>query len=478
LRPLRFIILGAGLSGLSCAVAIAMNGHQVVVIEKESEVGGLARCHRINGYTFDYGPHFIFGSKVLPMLKKKLASNITLMSMSRNMERMYFKNRYFKFPFEPKNLLLNMEPAKTPGVIFDLLWKNILKNRNESLVKNVEDWVIHSVGRRIYDYTSLGGYIWNLYGIPPKDISADWGIQKLKFLTRLQKTNLFQMAIKTLREKKHLQAQVVNYPQSGIDHLPIQVANKLIDLGGKIYFGSKASRIELKRNGILVHLQENGNEEKIEGDFLISTIPITNLTQMIIPTPPIQIVEAIHHLRYRALLLLFLCIEKEQEINYGCIYFTETNSPFRRITEFKNLDKTMAPEKKTSLCVEMTCFENDEIFRSDKATIFKTVGSELEKRGLSNMRDVKHYSLLKIPHAYPVYHIDYNAALDKLLNYLNRHDRVISIGRQGLFSYNTMSNSIWSSYQIGKTLSTAGEDGFRIIIQNVYRERMKKYCIH
>lgn len=471
---MRFIILGAGLSGLSSGIALAGNGHETIIIEKAPEVGGLARSHRIDGYTFDYGPHLLFGPKVLPLLKD-LTPELNLIPMKRTSERIYFRNRYFKFPFDPKDLLSHMEPTKIPGVVSDLFFRRIFKESNEASINNVEDWVIHSVGKRIYNYMSLGGYIKNLYGIPATEVSKDWGMQKLKFLARWRNINLLQLAIKALREEKSLNAQVVNYPHSGIDHLPNDLSKKFTQFSGKIHFNSKAISIEQKQEGVFVHFLNNGREEKMRGDFLISTIPITNLLKMISPSPPEEILRSAGSLRYRALLLLFICIKKGRALDYQCIYFTESKFPFRRITEFKNLDEAMAPETKTSLCVEITCFENDEMFRRDSGTIFKDVIQQLESCGFIKMKDAESYSLLRIPHAYPVYDINYNKPLDELLNYLSNFNKLISVGRQGLFSYNTMSNSILSGFDLGQKLSAARENEMKSIIQSVYRERKGKY---
>src|SRR4030043_1772154 len=271
---MKFIILGAGLSGLSCGIALAGNGHETIIIEKAPEVGGLARSYRTDGYTFDYGPHFLFGPKVLPLLNE-LTPKLDLIPLKRTMERIYFRNRYFKFPFDPKDLLSHMEPSKIPGLLSDLLIRRIFKESKESSANNGEDWVIHSVGRHIYDYMSLGGYIKNLYGIPATEVSKDWGIQKLQFLARWRNINPLQLALKALREEKHLKSQVVNYPHSGIDHLPDELSKKFTQLGGNIHVNSKAISIEQKQEGISAHFLKNGAEEKLRGDFLISTIPIT-----------------------------------------------------------------------------------------------------------------------------------------------------------------------------------------------------------
>lgn len=52
----RVIIVGAGFGGLSAACYLAKVGHQVTIIEKNSQVGGRATTWSAKGFLFDLGP--------------------------------------------------------------------------------------------------------------------------------------------------------------------------------------------------------------------------------------------------------------------------------------------------------------------------------------------------------------------------------------------------------------------------------------
>lgn len=56
---MNIVIIGSGLSGLSCAVVLAKNGHQVTVLEKEAVIGGCLQCFKRKGVKFETGMHFI-----------------------------------------------------------------------------------------------------------------------------------------------------------------------------------------------------------------------------------------------------------------------------------------------------------------------------------------------------------------------------------------------------------------------------------
>jgi protoporphyrinogen oxidase len=468
---LKFIVLGGGLTGLSCAITLRKNGHEVVVLEKEAEVGGLTRCFRMDGYTFDYGPHFLFGRPVLQALSELLGKNLELNALNGVVEEMYFRKRYFHFPFQPKDFLKNLEPSWLPGIFFDLAIRGIRGSSNES-IDCVEDWVINSVGRRVYDYTHLGDYISKLYGISPRLVSKDWGVQKLKFLRNM---NPFKLGIKAVAGGANGK-RVISYPPSGIDAISKELAKSFSELGGKTIVGARAVTISCEGDrGALVDYISEGIKSSLKGDFLVSTIPVDELTRMLTPAPKEDVLMAVSALKYRVLIALFLCVNRKQVARHGCIYFPEKPYPFKRIIGFTRLSEKMAPKDKTSLCVEITCFEGDEILQKDDKSIYDLVLPSLEQEGFLQKTEVENYKVLRMPNAYPVYDLPYYKNLDTIFEYLSTIKRVVSVGRQGLFSYNTMGNSIRSGLSLGKELSAADPSGWGDIVQARYQNRLEKY---
>jgi protoporphyrinogen oxidase len=472
---MRFIILGAGLSGLTCATTLRKHGHEVSVVEKEPAVGGLARSHRVNGFTFDYGPHFLFGEKVYTLLRNEFPE-IELNRVDSTKETMYFREKYFNFPFDPKNILLHMEKREIPGVLFELFFKNVFKAGDTHRLQNVEDWVIQAVGKRIYRYISLGGYVQKLYGLPPTEISNEWGIQKLKFLAKWRDANLVKLVAQSFLEEGNARKRVIHYPvDGGIDHIPLRISETFLGLGGEILLNSEAVSVQHRGEGVSVTLRENGEQHGLDGDFLISTIPITQLTKILSPRLPTEISKKVTSLRYRTLLLLYLFIRKELVTSHHCcVYFTEDPFLFRRITEFKHLDTRMAPSGKSSLCIEITCFECDALYTEDKEKILNTVVEQLERRGYLKAGDIEGYHFMQIPFAYPVYEIRYGSNLEEILCHLGNYGNMISIGRQGLFFYNAMNSSIILGYELCKKLSISGKNGWEEVIKGTYRARIVK----
>lgn len=55
----RVVVIGAGLGGLSCAVRLALRGHQVVACEQADTIGGKLGWFSRDGFSFDTGPQLL-----------------------------------------------------------------------------------------------------------------------------------------------------------------------------------------------------------------------------------------------------------------------------------------------------------------------------------------------------------------------------------------------------------------------------------
>lgn len=55
------IVIGSGLSGLSCATVLCKAGYKVIVLEQHDVAGGSTHTFEDGGYEFDVGVHYIGG---------------------------------------------------------------------------------------------------------------------------------------------------------------------------------------------------------------------------------------------------------------------------------------------------------------------------------------------------------------------------------------------------------------------------------
>ena len=52
----KIIVIGSGFGGLTAAIMLAAQGHEVQIFEKRDQPGGRAYQYEVNGFKFDGGP--------------------------------------------------------------------------------------------------------------------------------------------------------------------------------------------------------------------------------------------------------------------------------------------------------------------------------------------------------------------------------------------------------------------------------------
>ena len=98
-------ILGGGLAGLAVAAHL---GHDSEILEADARPGGHCLTVQEDGFTFDAGgPHIMFSrnEETLALMVGLLGDNV---HRGRRANKIFFKGRYVKYPFE--NGLYDLEP--------------------------------------------------------------------------------------------------------------------------------------------------------------------------------------------------------------------------------------------------------------------------------------------------------------------------------------------------------------------------------
>ena len=179
-----YIILGAGVAGLSFAYEVAKNGKSVLILEKAKVIGGLSQTLEYKGFLFDYCAHRFHTAdkELLDEVKNIVGSNFTRHIQK---SRMYMFGRFLKYPFELQNLLRAMKLTQAMRAVFSFGLKFITRQLRALLkmertdFKSYKDWFVHYFGNTLYSIM-CEPYTTKIWKTNPGNISADWADQRFQ----------------------------------------------------------------------------------------------------------------------------------------------------------------------------------------------------------------------------------------------------------------------------------------------------------
>ncbi len=455
----KVAVLGAGLAGLSCAYELARKGVPVKVFEKETFPGGMAasfthRSKEGEEFVYDFGPHrFHTKDDALKAHVEEIlgANKLTAQRLS----RIHLFGKFFDYPLKAKNVLTALPPHLLVRAFLDYFWVRFKVRTGLSRIPddNFEDWVVKRFGRTLYRIF-FGTYTAKAWGMSPREISADWAAQRITLLS------LWDTVKKTLSRKKGNTPRTLVteflYPrEGGIGAIARSYVDKIREYGGEIALGAPVERLARKGSRVTA-LHAGGEEPEVfEPDRVLSTIPITSLIHLLDPPPSEQVLEACSNLHYIGIVFVFLILDKPSVSPDSWIYLPENHLTVHRISEFRNFSPFNAPEGKTMICTEITCRKGDDVWNMDTESALQVAVKDMETVGLVKREEVLEGFVRKMTHAYPVYDLRYKENLAPLRAFLAGMENLETGGRQGLFRYNNMDQSV----EMGRRMAWAFLEG-------------------
>lgn len=465
----KTVILGGGLAGLAAAFELSRNPkNQVIVLEKEKQVGGLARTINYEGFLFEFGPHRFFTKNkyIEDLVKKLLGKELRVVPRQ---TRIYFGGKFFNYP--PKfsdTLKLGYWPALK--VLLDYLWVRISSQIKKPKIKTLEDAYVDQFGRTLYQLF-FEKYSEKIWGLPCSEISADWAGQRTR---RMSISKVLKEMIFKRKEVTSL-VEEFYFPKKGIGRIAERLAEEIIKNGGKILTGIEVKKVETKRKKIVtVEVLIKNKRKRLPVDFVISTLPLTLSIKMFSPSPPDKVLEAAKKLKYRDLVMVNLIVKRKKFTKDHWIY-TQDPGIFNRVIQPRNFSEDLVPRKGViTLAAEYTVGKEEELGReTNRQLIKKTVEALVEKLGFIEKGEVLDSFVMRSACAYPVYHLHYNNKVGILKKYLENFTNFQTTGRAGLFRYNNMDHSILSGIYAARNIEGGNYDLDQTNVDQEYLEEMK-----
>jgi protoporphyrinogen oxidase len=421
-------IIGGGLSGLTIAYDLQRRGVKVDVFEKESEIGGMTRSMNVDGYIFDLGPH-IFHTKIVHIRKfiEDILGNDLI--HEKFYGSIFLDGRLHDYPPTFKNLLRFPSFKLATAFCGHVTARLRTKSEKRSSDLSFEDWVIAKAGRGLYE-TYFAGYTRKLWGINPSHITSEWAPERIsvRLLSRSFFGNEWQV-----------------YPRFGIGMLPNKLGKMVSSLGGTIHTNNEVTDFTVAGDKIReIFFKDGKNIGRKEADAVVSTIPITELSELL--------ENRSLRLKFRSIVCIFLTIDKPRVLDKThWVYFPSKEAIFNRVYEPKRFSPSAVPSPdKTSLCVECTCSLGDSTWNMKEDELVDAVSRQLEEYNIVKKEYVTSGRVIRVPYAYPVNEIGYVSETNHIFSKLSNFENLVISGRYGSFLYLNMDATMKNAFDVAE----------------------------
>ena len=435
------VIAGAGPAGLTAALELLRRSEITpIVLETESQVGGISKTINYRGNRMDLGGHRFFSKSdwvmrwwqdILPVAQGQFAQSSALrigyqgqsrdflpqvqtpaspdavMLVRQRLSRIFHRRRFFNYP-----LTLDAGTLKNLGLIEAArlgLSYGKARLRIRSPETTLADFLVNRFGDRLYR-TFFKDYTEKVWGVPCEEISAEWGVQRIKGLSIAKA--LRHALTKPFRSRggaahRHTETSLIEqflYPKFGPGQMWEEVARQVTRREGQVHLRKKVIGIERsghKVTGANVLDGATGSVQLFPCDYFISTMPLNELIGLLGPVDG-AISRIAAHLPFRDFMTVGLLLRRMNASTDtlaarhsngmppdNWIYIQEPDVRMGRLQVFNNWSPALVADPNTIwLGLEYFCREGDDLWSMDDAQFIDFAARELEKIGLIDRRDV------------------------------------------------------------------------------------------
>ena len=508
----KALVIGAGPAGLTAAYELLTKSEdmEVMVFEESDCFGGISKTVEYKGNRMDMGGHRFFSKipevnawwdKMLPMQGSATYDDILLnrpmplaeggpdpekedrvMLTRHRVSRILFDNKFYDYPVTLKmETLKNMGFFTTMKVGFSYL-AAILHKKPED---NLENFYINRFGRKLYSMF-FEYYTENLWGRHPSEIDASWGAQRVKGLSvvAIIKDIFGKIFKKKNRKVETSLIEEFKYPKLGPGQLWDVTAEEITKLGGTIIKNAKVTKLQKEGDKIVsLTYVKDGQEVTVEGDYIISSMPVKDLVAGMndVPAEPARIAAGLPYRDYMTLGVLVPKINLENKTKLKTVsnivpdcwvYVQDRRVKMGRFQIYNNWSPYMIKDLENTIWIALEYFvnEGDEFWNMTEEQFSAFGVQEMVNLGLIDSPDVVlDTHMEKVKKAYPAYFDTYDE-MDKLVEYLKSIDNLYCVGRNGQHRYNNIDHSMVTSFETVKNILSGEKDKSNIWSVNTEQE--------
>jgi len=511
------VVIGAGPAGLTAALELQRKGwSNVTVLEATQDIGGLSKTVNYKGNRIDIGGHRFFSKsdwvmdwwrQMMPVARPEAhggdgpalrlayqgASRLMgrgqlsaseqderVMLVRNRLSRIYWGGKFFDYPLKPGlDMALKLGPLRCARLGASYARASMFPIAQE---RSLEDFFINRFGRALY-HQFFKEYTEKVWGVPCREISAEWGAQRVKSLSVGKM--MLHAARKLVRggggEAQTSLIEHFLYPKFGPGQMWETAADEFVRQGGRLLKGATVTQIDRQADRVTaVHVRrDDGSTHMLPATQVVSTMPVRELVQAMRPAPTPEVQRIGHALQYRDFITVGLLYRRMRRTPASVcahthrmpdnwIYIQEPGVKVGRLQVFNNWSPYMVADPETVwLGLEFFARDDDDLWAMSDDGLRALAVREMQQLGLADEADVLDATVIRMPKAYPGYFGTAYEQFDVVRHWLDGIANLYLVGRNGMHRYNNQDHSMLSARLAAHAILTGSADHAPIWAVNI-----------
>jgi protoporphyrinogen oxidase len=422
---MRYLMVGAGPTGLGAAWALDAAGHtDWLLVEAQPSAGGLAgSCVDAHGFTWDFGGHVQFSHyDYFDQLMDQLLGADGWLLHERE-AWVWMQERFIPYPVQ-HNLHGLPEPLAS-HCLHDLM---DTVNHGAGAPANFGQWLEQQFGSALMQ-AFMRPYNDKVWAWPLEEMNAHWVGERVATVDRKRLAENFAARRNDVGWGPNNRFR---FPARGGTGAIWQALAALLRRrhGGRMRFSTQLKSIDVVRR--LAHLSDGTT---VRYNALLSSLPVDELVRL--GEFPASLTHSTQKLEHSSTHVVGIGLKGQppERLRRKCwMYFPDANLPFYRVTVFSNYAPANVPRpgEQWSLMTEVAESSHRPLPSGNLEQ--RVVNALLDSGLIEDPAQVHHLWHRRLPHGYPIPTTGRDAALATLLPGLESLD-IFSRGRFGAWKY-------------------------------------------
>jgi protoporphyrinogen oxidase len=290
-------VLGAGPAGLAAAWRAAEAGHEVVLLERAPAVGGMAGSFEVAGLRVDHGSHRLHPATPAPILSALRGLLGDDLQTRPRHGRIRLLDRWLAFPLRTGDLLRRTPPAFAARAAWDAATGPSRRPRADTFGEVVRAGLGPAVLHHFY-----GPYARKLWDASPDALAGELARRRVSASSPRD-------IVRRLARGARPEGRVFLYPRRGFGAIAEALAEAADKAGATVRLGCGVEGLE-RQAGSAGWTLRLADGDTLDATQVWSTAPLPALARTVSPAPPPEALAAAGRLRHRAMILLYLVLDR------------------------------------------------------------------------------------------------------------------------------------------------------------------------